>query len=61
MRYQLFTPEPDNGVTGNPGEYQPVLEDCQVQQVALEVYNGLEHNFWYIPLEYLPTSEYTIT
>ena len=39
MRYQLFTPEPDNGVTGNPGEYQPVLEDCQVQQVALGKYH----------------------
>jgi hypothetical protein len=39
MRYQLFTPEPDNGVTGNPGDYQPVLKDCQVQQVALGKYH----------------------
>jgi hypothetical protein len=31
MRYQLFTPEPDNGVTGNPGEYQPVIEDRRIR------------------------------
>jgi hypothetical protein len=46
MRYQLFTPEPDNGVTGNTGEYQPVLEDYQVQFIP--TYLVLERTIYFI-------------